>query len=108
MGRPILAKGNDMKVKTESGFKFELDERILSDYRIIEALKMGDNSADANEMIEGTVDLVNLIFGADKPALMEHIKKLNDGFVPIEAMRQELNDVFEGVKELKNSESSRG
>lgn len=97
-----------MKIKTQSGFKFDLDERILSDYRILEALKKGEDTEDANAMIEGSVELIDLIFGAEKPRLIEHIQALNDGFAPITAMRQELNDVFEGVKALKNSKSSQG
>lgn len=97
-----------MKVTTKSGFKFEIDERVIEDYRMIEALKKADNTDDPGEMLNGTVEVVNLVFGADKARLMEHIKGLNDGFVPTSAMREELDSVFARVKALKNSGSSRG
>ena len=97
-----------MKVTTKSGFKFEIDERVIEDYRMIEALKKADNTDDPGEMLNGTVEVVNLVFGADKARLMEHIKGQNDGFVPTSAMREELDSVFARVKALKNSGSSRG
>lgn len=97
-----------MKITTKSGFKFEFDERLASDYRMIESINKAENSDDPNEKIAGTVETVNFLFGKDKKRLMEHLANKNDGFVPQEALKEELLSVFESVRELKNSQASQG
>lgn len=95
-----------MNVTTKSGFKFKVDERIVTDWRVIEAMAMADNADNPEEMITGCRELVSLVFGDDKNRLIEHIKKKNDGFVPMDAIKSELLSVFEKVNSLKNSKSS--
>ena len=95
-----------MKVTTKSGFKFELDERIIDDWRVIKAMGRADNRDDPEGMLAGTIELVSMIFGKDEPRLMEHIMKHNDGYVPMAAMKEELLSTFTRVKALKNSQAS--
>lgn len=95
-----------MKVTTKSGFKFEVDERIITDWRVIESMGMADNADDPEEMIAGLRKLVGLVFGKDKDRLIEHLQSKNDGFAPVDAIKDELLSVFEKVKSLKNSKSS--
>lgn len=95
-----------MKVTTKSGFKFDVDERILEDWRVVKAMGKADNSADPEGVLAGTIELVSLIFGADEQRLVEHIQKKNDGYAPTSALKEELLSVFTRVKALKNSQSS--
>ena len=46
--------------KTKSGFKFKIDERILSDWRLVDAIGLSE-SDDASEQIRGVRNLVQLV-----------------------------------------------
>lgn len=96
-----------MKITTKSGFKFDLDERIIDDWRVVKAMGRADDTENPTEMLAGTIELVSLIFGKDENRLVEHIRKKNDGYAPMEALKDELLSVFEKVKTIKNSQSSR-
>ena len=95
-----------MKITTKSKFKFELDERIINDWRVMKAMGRADNTADPEEMLAGSIELVSLIFGEDEDRLIKHIMAKNDGFAPMDALKDELLSVFTQVKALKNSQSS--
>lgn len=97
-----------MKVKTLSGIKCDIDERILDDWRFLKALKKADNKVDQSEAITGTVELVEIVFGKSEDAIMESIAKKNNGYIPQDAIKDELLNVIGQVKELKNSQSSQG
>ena len=97
-----------MKGKTKSGFKFEFDERILNDWRFLKAVAKADDSSNPSGMLAGTVELVSMIFGDNEQALMDHIASKNDGYVPQDAIKEELLDIIEQGKDLKNSSSSEG
>lgn len=88
--------------KTKTGFKFKIDERIISDLRVFEQITILQNG-NPSEIMAATVTLVELIFGKDKKKLEEHIAKKNDGYVPIEVVTQELLDVLTSNQQLKNS-----
>ena len=94
-----------MKITTKSGFKFDFDERIIQDWRVIKAMGRADNTDDPEEMLAGSVELVSLIFGKDEKKLIEHIQAKNDGFAPVDVIKDELLSVFNKAK-LKNSQSS--
>lgn len=97
-----------MKGKTKSGFKFEFDERILNDWRFLKAVAKADDSSNPSGMLAGTVELVSMIFGDNEQALMDHIASKNDGYVPQDAIKDELLDIIEQGRDLKNSSSSEG
>lgn len=93
--------------KTKSGFKFSIDERILDDWRVIEAIALSE-SKDASEQVQGARKLVDLILGEEKQNLFDFLSKKNDGFIPATAMVQSIAEIIEVSKELKNSRSSEG
>ena len=95
-----------MEVKTKSGFKFDLDERILDDWRVIRALGRADKAPKPEDRLAGIVDLVSLIFGSDEDRLIEHLQSKNDGYVPTEALKEEILSVFTRAKAAKNSQAS--
>jgi hypothetical protein len=95
-----------MKITTKSGFKFDLDERILEDWRVISAMKKADDRDKPEDMIEGITDLVSLIFGKDEDRLVDFIAERNEGYVPVDYLKDELLSVFTRAKSLKNSSTS--
>ena len=97
-----------MKITTKTGFKFEVDERIFTDYRFVDAIAQASDTENKVGELKATAELVNLVFGSQKKAFMDHIAKKNDGFVPAEIVNDELQYVFTEYNELKNSSSSDG
>lgn len=87
--------------KTKSGFKFKVDERITTDWRLLEAIALSENE-DANLKIKGTIELINLILGKDADKLKAHIAKKNDGFVPIEKINDEIVEIMVHLDPSKN------
>ena len=88
--------------KTKSGFKFKIDERILSDWRLVDAIGLSE-SDDASEQIRGVRNLVQLVLGDQTDALKKHIADSNDGYVPMEKMTDIITEIITTSKELKNS-----
>ena len=91
---------------TPTGFEFEVDERVLNDYRFVEALAMAE-SDDSAKKLEGITTLPGLLLGTkDKKRLMEKISAENDGFIPQEVVYEEIfaiiNLVSEVSKNVKN------
>lgn len=93
--------------KTKSGFKFAIDERILSDWRLVDAIGMSE-SEDASEQIRGVRDLMKLILGEQADALKKHIADQNDGFVPSDKVTALITEIITISREIKNSSSSEG
>jgi len=88
--------------KTKSGFRFKIDERILSDWRLVDAIGLSE-SDDASEQIRGVRNLVKLVLGDQTDALKKHLADNNDGFVPMEKMTDIITEIITTSKELKNS-----
>lgn len=93
--------------KTKSGFKFHVDERILDDWRLVEAIKRSE-SDDASEVIRGMTDLVDLVVGDQGDALKKHIADKNEGYIPKGVILTTITEIINESKELKNSQSSEG
>lgn len=93
-----------MQVTTTTGFKCEVDERVLDDYRLVDSLRKL-NSSDEMTMIEGLTTIVDLILGKEKERLFQHIMGYSDGFVNKNAMDSETREIVQALK-LKNSGSS--
>ena len=51
------------------------------------------------------IRIVNLLLGDEAKKLKDHVRT-EKGLVPISALGAEIKDVFEQVKDLKNSQSS--
>lgn len=94
-----------MKGTTKSGFKFNIDERIVEDWRLIEAIAMAE-SDDPGEQIKGTMSVAELLLGKDKDALIKFIQGKNDGFAPAKEVSNTIAEIITSVRELKNSQSS--
>ena len=84
-----------MQGKTKSGFEYEIDDRILSDWRYTMALTKCQHPSDIKKL-EGATEMVQLMFGDEGlEKFMAHIAELNDGFVPIDVVMDEVKSIFE-------------
>lgn len=92
-----------MKITTKTGFKFDVDERIFTDYRFVDAVAEASDPDDKVGELRATTKLVDLVFGDKKKAFMDHIAKKNDGFIPAEVVNNELQYVITEYNALKNS-----
>lgn len=92
-----------VKGTTKTGFKFTIDERVLSDYRLLAALrKITSTEISETEKIGAVMDVTEFILGEQKEKLMKHVEKLNDGFCPFKAVEEEVGDIIANTKALKN------
>lgn len=96
-----------MKGKTKSGFKFDVNEAMLDDWETVKAIADMD-SGDASRSIQGIVKFVGMILGDDEKLLVDHIRGKNNGACPREVMFEEVVEIINSVKEIKNSQSSQG
>ena len=92
--------------KTSTGFKFKYDDRILNDYRLLEAISAYDAAKTTIEQIGFMKTVLDFMLGEEKEKLMEHIEKKNDGFRPLQKIQAELLEMIAASKDLKNSSSS--
>lgn len=84
---------------TSSGFHFELKEENLDDYELLEVLSQIDNGDNSKLPI-----MMEMFLGNEqKEALKEHVRKLSDkGKVSTTKMFDEVSEIFESAKEIKN------
>lgn len=89
--------------KTKSGFKFKIDERCLTDYRILEFVDEYDKADDIGKMriIPSLTDFLLGTKGFEK--LEKHIRSKNEGFCSISNLQTELYEIMSNTKEIKNS-----
>lgn len=93
---------------TKSGFSFEIDERILTDYRYVrKSTKLMKEIASDEEselaVIDGMFELIEMVLGEDQAnALADHIADQHDGYADITIVQKEFFEITASVKELKN------
>ncbi len=92
-----------------NGFKYEADERILSDFRLVDAIAMIE-SEDNAEKLKGMTDFCKLILGENnQKKLFRKLKKENGGFVPqdeVYSAAKEIMTAMKGETAEKKSDSS--
>lgn len=88
--------------KTRSGYKFKIDERVITTWQFVEACKKMA-SKDLNEQISGAVDYIDTVLRDLKPSVIAHLEKKNDGFCSTEDLINETADIVNAIKESKNS-----
>lgn len=84
-----------MQGETRTGFKFDVDDRILTDWRFTMALTKAQNGKGMDQLA-GAQEMVSLMLGEEGlEEMMKHVADQNDGFVPAEAVMAEVQDIFE-------------
>lgn len=83
-----------IKGQTKSGFNYHIDENILQDYELLEAI------AETEKNPIFITKVVRMLLGDDTDKLKEHVRDEN-GHVSIEKMNVEITEIFEAQKKLK-------
>lgn len=83
-----------IKGKTKSGFNYHIDENILQDYELLEAI------AETEKNPIFITKVVRILLGDDTDRLKEHVRDEN-GHVSIEKMNVEITEIFQSQKKLK-------
>jgi hypothetical protein len=91
--------------KTKTGFSFEVDEKMLNDWRLTKALVKMQDTTNTVERFKGVDEALTLLLGDKVDDLMDHLIKKNKGYAPIEKLTAEIIDIMNSVK-AKNSSSS--
>ena len=88
------------KGTTESGFKYEYDERRLNDMQLVDdfALMVDTNASVADQLMAQSRALDRILGKEMKAALYAHIAAANDGMVPPDILGNELNAILTGGK----------
>ena len=88
-----------VKGKTTSGIKFQIDERIKDDARLLYLLtllqKEDTSLAEKGQLV---FELLGMVFGNDGiMPFMDEVAKKNKGICSTEAMMRELNEIFDAI-----------
>lgn len=95
-----------MKIKTKSGFVYDVDEKKAADWDFVQAL-VDCESPDGSRKMAGTVNAIKLLLGEEgAAALAEHVKDQN-GVRNIGLMLTEFKEIMTilGEKQKKSSSS---
>lgn len=74
--------------KTSTGFTFSIDEKLLNNMELVDAL------AEVDENPVAVSKMMDLLFGNQKKQLYDHLRT-EDGRVPVEAVINEIMEIFE-------------
>ena len=93
-----------VKGKTKSGIKYQINEAIRDDARLLYLLvKLQDESVPVEDKGEIVFKLLTLIFGDDGlMPFMNEVADKHDGVCSTEAVLTELNEILESIN-AKNS-----
>ena len=93
-----------VKGKTKSGIKFQINESVRDDARLLYMLvQLQREDVSLEEKGKIVFDMLTLIFGNDGVmAFMNEVADKHDGICSTEAMLSELNEILESVN-AKNS-----
>ena len=83
--------------KTKSGFKYKFPKENLDNYELVEMLA----EAEENPLLYPKT-VVMLLGKEQTDKLKDHIRT-DTGVVPMEKMTEEMQEIFEMQKEVKNS-----
>lgn len=89
-----------IKGKTESGFEFEISERIFDDYEVIEAMVRYFRSSTYNDF----VTFKDLMFAGaeDCEKRAKAFLKERDGYIKTTAINTLVFEIWKAAKQLKN------
>jgi len=81
--------------KTKTNFEYNIDKKILNDYELLEEIdNIGKNPVIIIKLLR------RLLQEEQLEKLKEHIRN-EEGMVPIDKMEKELEDIFNGINEIK-------
>lgn len=90
-----------MKVTASSGFKCEINEDILNDWRLTKAI-VKSHSNDTEERSKAAVDMVSLIMRENEDTFYNFLADKNNGIVTEQMVVDDLGSIISQLKKLKN------
>lgn len=89
--------------KTRTGFEYQVNEKILRDWRIVKLMAKVRTGGDDGDI--AFFELIEKFFGAEQEERLTAHCEDEDGIADLDKMRDELMDVF-GHPEIKKLLSS--
>ena len=89
-----------MKGKTSTGFKYEVDDKIRTDWRFTLALADMD-SGDESRALQGSVSVVRMLLGKQEQAFYDHIAD-EDGHIDIQKVFLGVGEILRAMQEKKS------
>lgn len=91
-----------MEIKTKSGFKCEIDEKVLDDWRFAKAV-VEAHSKNNDLRAKAAVDMVHLVLRDNEDAFYEHLAKKNGDIITEDVVVKDLGEIISQLKSIKNS-----
>ncbi len=93
-----------VKGKTKSGIKYQLNEKVKDDARVLYLLvQMQREEVSLEDKGKYVFDLLELMFGKDGvPVFMNEVAAAHKGVCDVQSMLAELTEMFDALK-AKNS-----
>ena len=80
---------------TKSGFEYDIDDRILKDWRFTLALTKCQKG-DGLEKLQGAQEMIELMLGKEgAEKFIDNIVAHNDGYADSEVVLNEVKEIFE-------------
>lgn len=81
--------------KTQSGFEYSFDKRVLTDWDFISLLgTLTDKEIKESEKLSNMRKLLFIVLGEEQGMnLIKHIRELNDGYAPMEEVMKEIGEI---------------
>lgn len=84
-------------IKTKSGFEIDLDESVLDNMELVDAL------AEASENDIFVSKIINILLGKDgKKRLYEHLRN-KKGVVPASKVAEEIDEIFKALGDTEKN-----
>ena len=90
-----------MQGTTKSGYQFNIDNRILKDWRFVSALSSAQKGSSEFEKLGAVVEMTKLLFGDTYEAYLEYIASKNNGYCDADVIMEEIKEIFESAA-IKN------
>lgn len=82
--------------KTQSGFEFQINEKIFNDWDFV---TLADALRNGQATMKEINELFVMVLGADGfDNLKKHIREANDGIVDAEVMKAEFAEIIQSTK----------
>ena len=83
------------KITTSTGFKCDVNENVLKDWRFVKALALMA-SEDETDIVTGATESVTLLLGKKgEQELCRHVEK--DGYAPVEDIMSEVKEILSKI-----------
>lgn len=102
--KAALKKTDIVKVTSENGLEYTIDQDVLDDMELFEDLMtIEDPEATAVEKTRATNRVFDCLIGAEQKAKLDAFLKERDGRVRFSEYQKEIASVFSGLKTAKKN-----